>query len=77
MVELWTGSKDQLYLIFQSPPKGESSNEENKEVSAAPASEPSSQETTPEKGKDTNPTDYWHVFVTSNGLKIVTWLYCS
>uniref|UniRef100_A0A4W6EG17 Ran-binding protein 3 n=1 Tax=Lates calcarifer TaxID=8187 RepID=A0A4W6EG17_LATCA len=32
-----------------SPPKGESSNEENKEVSAAPASEPSSQETTPEK----------------------------
>ncbi|XP_034411006.1 ran-binding protein 3b isoform X3 [Cyclopterus lumpus] len=34
-----------------SPPKGESSNEENKEVSVAPASEPSSQETTPEKGK--------------------------
>ncbi|KAI3374729.1 hypothetical protein L3Q82_021288, partial [Scortum barcoo] len=32
-----------------SPPKGESSNEENKEVSAPPASEPSSQETTPEK----------------------------
>ncbi|KAM9844591.1 ran-binding protein 3b isoform 1-T1 [Aulostomus maculatus] len=32
-----------------SPPKGESSNEDNKEVSAAPASEPSSQETTPEK----------------------------
>uniref|UniRef100_UPI0037E785B5 ran-binding protein 3b isoform X5 n=1 Tax=Semicossyphus pulcher TaxID=241346 RepID=UPI0037E785B5 len=32
-----------------SPPKGESSNEENKEVTAAPASEPSSQETTPEK----------------------------
>uniref|UniRef100_A0A8C3APY7 Ran-binding protein 3 n=1 Tax=Cyclopterus lumpus TaxID=8103 RepID=A0A8C3APY7_CYCLU len=32
-----------------SPPKGESSNEENKEVSVAPASEPSSQETTPEK----------------------------
>uniref|UniRef100_A0A3Q2QKC1 Ran-binding protein 3 n=1 Tax=Fundulus heteroclitus TaxID=8078 RepID=A0A3Q2QKC1_FUNHE len=32
-----------------SPPKGEGSNEENKEVSAAPASEPSSQETTPEK----------------------------
>uniref|UniRef100_A0A3B3V904 Ran-binding protein 3 n=1 Tax=Poecilia latipinna TaxID=48699 RepID=A0A3B3V904_9TELE len=32
-----------------SPPKGEASNEENKEVSAAPASEPSSQETTPEK----------------------------
>ncbi|CAK6957742.1 ran-binding protein 3b isoform X4 [Scomber scombrus] len=32
-----------------SPPKGESSNEENKEVSAAPASEPSSQEATPEK----------------------------
>ncbi|XP_022613704.1 ran-binding protein 3 isoform X3 [Seriola lalandi dorsalis] len=32
-----------------SPPKGESSNEENKEVSATPASEPSSQETTPEK----------------------------
>ncbi|XP_032387518.1 ran-binding protein 3b isoform X8 [Etheostoma spectabile] len=32
-----------------SPPKGESSNEENKEVLAVPASEPSSQETTPEK----------------------------
>ncbi|XP_028283946.1 ran-binding protein 3b isoform X2 [Parambassis ranga] len=32
-----------------SPPKGESSNEENKEVTAAPALEPSSQETTPEK----------------------------
>ncbi|XP_059200530.1 ran-binding protein 3b isoform X3 [Centropristis striata] len=32
-----------------SPPKGESSNEETKEVTAAPASEPSSQETTPEK----------------------------
>ncbi|XP_031721221.1 ran-binding protein 3b isoform X7 [Anarrhichthys ocellatus] len=32
-----------------SPPKGETSNEENKEVSAAPASEPSSQEATPEK----------------------------
>ncbi|XP_068594047.1 ran-binding protein 3b isoform X2 [Cebidichthys violaceus] len=32
-----------------SPPKGESSNEETKEVSAAPASEPSSQEATPEK----------------------------
>ncbi|XP_041848451.1 ran-binding protein 3b isoform X2 [Melanotaenia boesemani] len=32
-----------------SPPKGEALNEENKEVSAAPASEPSSQETTPEK----------------------------
>ncbi|XP_069367317.1 ran-binding protein 3b isoform X5 [Paralichthys olivaceus] len=32
-----------------SPPKGESANEENKEVSATPASEPSSQETTPEK----------------------------
>uniref|UniRef100_A0A665THY5 Ran-binding protein 3 n=1 Tax=Echeneis naucrates TaxID=173247 RepID=A0A665THY5_ECHNA len=32
-----------------SPPKGESSNEENKEVSTTPASEPSSQETTPEK----------------------------
>uniref|UniRef100_A0AAQ5Z1G1 Ran-binding protein 3 n=1 Tax=Amphiprion ocellaris TaxID=80972 RepID=A0AAQ5Z1G1_AMPOC len=32
-----------------SPPKGESTSEENKEVSAAPASEPSSQETTPEK----------------------------
>uniref|UniRef100_A0A8P4FWF5 Ran-binding protein 3 n=1 Tax=Dicentrarchus labrax TaxID=13489 RepID=A0A8P4FWF5_DICLA len=32
-----------------SPPKGESSNEENKEVPAAPVSEPSSQETTPEK----------------------------
>ncbi|XP_029309312.1 ran-binding protein 3b isoform X6 [Cottoperca gobio] len=32
-----------------SPPKGESSNEENKEVSAVPASEPSSQEATPEK----------------------------
>ncbi|XP_067331118.1 ran-binding protein 3b isoform X2 [Channa argus] len=32
-----------------SPPKGESSNEENKEVSAAPASDPSSQESTPEK----------------------------
>uniref|UniRef100_A0A671YYF4 Ran-binding protein 3 n=1 Tax=Sparus aurata TaxID=8175 RepID=A0A671YYF4_SPAAU len=32
-----------------SPPKGESSNEENKEVSVPPASEPSSQETTPEK----------------------------
>uniref|UniRef100_A0A8C5GJF4 Ran-binding protein 3 n=1 Tax=Gouania willdenowi TaxID=441366 RepID=A0A8C5GJF4_GOUWI len=34
-----------------SPPKGESLNEEHKEVSAAPASEPSSQENTPEKGK--------------------------
>ncbi|XP_054452330.1 ran-binding protein 3b isoform X4 [Anoplopoma fimbria] len=32
-----------------SPPKGESSNEENKEVPAAPVSEPSSQEATPEK----------------------------
>ncbi|XP_041659112.1 ran-binding protein 3b isoform X3 [Cheilinus undulatus] len=32
-----------------SPPKGESSNEENKEVTAAPTSEPSSQENTPEK----------------------------
>ncbi|XP_049454901.1 ran-binding protein 3b isoform X6 [Epinephelus fuscoguttatus] len=32
-----------------SPPKGESANEETKEVSAAPASEPSSQEATPEK----------------------------
>uniref|UniRef100_A0A8C5GJ10 Ran-binding protein 3 n=1 Tax=Gouania willdenowi TaxID=441366 RepID=A0A8C5GJ10_GOUWI len=32
-----------------SPPKGESLNEEHKEVSAAPASEPSSQENTPEK----------------------------
>ncbi|XP_037314774.2 ran-binding protein 3b isoform X3 [Pungitius pungitius] len=32
-----------------SPPKGESLIEENKEVSAAPASEPPSQETTPEK----------------------------
>ncbi|XP_076004387.1 ran-binding protein 3b isoform X4 [Genypterus blacodes] len=32
-----------------SPPKGESSNEENKEASVAPASEPSSQEATPEK----------------------------
>uniref|UniRef100_A0A673BCD9 Ran-binding protein 3 n=1 Tax=Sphaeramia orbicularis TaxID=375764 RepID=A0A673BCD9_9TELE len=32
-----------------SPPKGESSNEENKDVSATPASEPSSQEATPEK----------------------------
>ncbi|CAI5640641.1 unnamed protein product [Oreochromis niloticus] len=32
-----------------SPPKGDSSNEENKDVSAAPASEPSSQEATPEK----------------------------
>ncbi|XP_060940683.1 ran-binding protein 3b isoform X2 [Limanda limanda] len=32
-----------------SPPKGESANEENKEVLATPASEPSSQETTPEK----------------------------
>uniref|UniRef100_A0A3B5AMF2 Ran-binding protein 3 n=1 Tax=Stegastes partitus TaxID=144197 RepID=A0A3B5AMF2_9TELE len=32
-----------------SPPKGESTSEENKEVSAAPVSEPSSQETTPEK----------------------------
>uniref|UniRef100_A0A8C6W016 Ran-binding protein 3 n=1 Tax=Nothobranchius furzeri TaxID=105023 RepID=A0A8C6W016_NOTFU len=32
-----------------SPPKGEASNEENTEVSAACASEPSSQETTPEK----------------------------
>ncbi|XP_034469638.1 ran-binding protein 3b isoform X1 [Hippoglossus hippoglossus] len=32
-----------------SPPKGESANEENKEVLAAPASEPSSQEATPEK----------------------------
>lgn len=40
-------------LCFQSPPKGEASNEENKEVSAAPASEPSSQEATPEKGKNT------------------------
>ncbi|XP_053293516.1 ran-binding protein 3b isoform X6 [Pleuronectes platessa] len=32
-----------------SPPKGESANEEYKEVLATPASEPSSQETTPEK----------------------------
>ncbi|KAM3604849.1 uncharacterized protein V6R79_016994 [Siganus canaliculatus] len=32
-----------------SPPKGESPNEETKEVSAAPTSQPSSQETTPEK----------------------------
>ncbi|KAM6989234.1 ran-binding protein 3b isoform 3-T3 [Tautogolabrus adspersus] len=32
-----------------SPPKGEASNEEYKEVLAAPASEPSSQEATPEK----------------------------
>ncbi|KAM9322495.1 ran-binding protein 3b isoform 2-T2 [Pholidichthys leucotaenia] len=32
-----------------SPPKGDSSNEENTEVSSTPASEPSSQETTPEK----------------------------
>ncbi|KAM4605637.1 ran-binding protein 3b isoform 1-T1 [Polymixia lowei] len=32
-----------------SPPKGESSNEDNKEASAGPASEPSSQEATPEK----------------------------
>ncbi|XP_028328590.1 ran-binding protein 3-like isoform X2 [Gouania willdenowi] len=32
-----------------SPPKGESLNEEHKEVSAAPASEPSSQENTPAK----------------------------
>nr|XP_046264829.1 ran-binding protein 3b isoform X3 [Scatophagus argus] len=32
-----------------SPPKGESSNEENKDASAAPASESSSQENTPEK----------------------------
>ncbi|XP_041848452.1 ran-binding protein 3b isoform X3 [Melanotaenia boesemani] len=37
------------FVVFQSPPKGEALNEENKEVSAAPASEPSSQETTPEK----------------------------
>lgn len=43
------------FVVFQSPPKGESSNEENKEVSVPPASEPSSQETTPEKGKDTLP----------------------
>ena len=42
-------------LYFQSPPKGESANEENKEVLATPASEPSSQETTPEKGKNTTP----------------------
>ncbi|XP_061587712.1 ran-binding protein 3b isoform X4 [Cololabis saira] len=35
-----------------SPPKGEASNEENKEVSVAPVSEPSSQEATPEKGKE-------------------------
>uniref|UniRef100_G3PX94 Ran-binding protein 3 n=1 Tax=Gasterosteus aculeatus aculeatus TaxID=481459 RepID=G3PX94_GASAC len=33
-----------------SPPKGESLVEENKEVSAAPAAEPPSQEATPEKG---------------------------
>lgn len=52
-------------LCFQSPPKGESSNEENKDVSAPPASEPSSQETTPEKGKNTTPQiiekvfDFW------------------
>lgn len=45
-------------LCFQSPPKGESANEENKEVSATPASEPSSQEATPEKGKDTDPNQY-------------------
>lgn len=32
-----------------SPPKGESSGDENKEVTAAPVSEPSSQEATPEK----------------------------
>ncbi|XP_068197421.1 ran-binding protein 3b isoform X1 [Antennarius striatus] len=32
-----------------SPPKGESTNEENKDISANPASEPLSQETTPEK----------------------------
>lgn len=64
MIELWTSSNQPAFVVFfQSPPKGESSNEENKEVSATPASEPSSQETTPEKGKDTNPTDYWkHVW---------------
>ncbi|XP_030608169.1 ran-binding protein 3b isoform X4 [Archocentrus centrarchus] len=32
-----------------SPPKGDSSNEDNKDISAAPVSEPSSQEATPEK----------------------------
>lgn len=45
-----------FFVCFQSPPKGESSNEENKEVSAAPASESLSQEATPEKGKN-NRTD--------------------
>lgn len=40
-------------MCFQSPPKGETSNEETKDASAASASEPSSQEATPEKGKST------------------------
>lgn len=38
-------------MCFQSPPKGETVIEENKDASAASASEPSSQEVTPEKGK--------------------------
>lgn len=57
---------------FQSPPKGESSNEENKDVSAAPTSEPSSQETTPEKGKDARAE-----WLTVNGFKRVTWMHSS
>lgn len=40
-------------MCFQSPPKGETLIEENKDTSAASASEPSSQEATPEKGKNT------------------------
>lgn len=38
-------------MCFQSPPKGETLIEENKDTSGASVSEPSSQEATPEKGK--------------------------
>lgn len=42
-----------FFFLPQSPPKAESQSEENKEVLPAPASEPSSQEATPEKGNHT------------------------
>lgn len=54
LLKLRAGSKFSFYFPPpQSPPKAESQSEENKEVLPAPASEPSSQEATPEKGNHT------------------------
>lgn len=69
----WFGISTLFLFFFQSPPKGESVNEEYKEVSSNPVSELASQDTTPEKGNVRKPTDYRHytLFLITSNLAVI------